>query len=329
MAAAKVPLSLKGIKKYSNIERMTCLKPLKRIAFFTIFIASSNSTFGQSYLDLVKFQYKSTPINGYEGAPGGSRVNEFTFDATVPVELNEKFALITGFIGESLGSQVEPNDSNITQVYGTTLKFGLNVKYNDRFSMQYVLLPKISSDFIELSSDDFQLGAVVLAKYKKSDFFTWKYGLYYNQELFGPFFVPLLGFYMHRPDSRWEFNLTLPLLAEVNYNLTNNLQTGARFNAFVRTYNLNKAVFTENGEYLQKTSQELQAFLRFFPVKGLIIEGGIGFTVGRRFDIYNDRDKMKWGLSAFNFGDDRPEPENPQLKNGMIFSLRAIYRYDL
>lgn len=150
----------------------------------------------QDYLDLLKFRYESTPLNGYEGVDDGSaRIDEFTLDATVPVVLNDKIALITGFTGESLGSRFTPNDTNITQVYATTLKLGLNVQYNDRFSMQYVFLPKISSDFIEVDADDVQLGGVVLAKYAKNDHFKWKYGLYYNGELFGAFFVPLLGFY--------------------------------------------------------------------------------------------------------------------------------------
>lgn len=304
-------------------------KHLKSIITAGIAVLVYFPTAGQSYLDLFQFQYKSTPINGYEEAPGGSRVDEFLLDATVPIKLNDRFALITGFIGESLGSQVEPNDTNVTQVYATTLKLGVNVQYNDRLSMQYILLPKIASDFIKLGRSDFQLGAVALAKLKKSEDFIWKFGLYYNQELFGPFFVPLLGFYYHRPDSPWEFNLTLPLLAEANYSFSNKIQTGVRFNAFVRTYNLNKEFYTENGEYLQKTSNEIQAFCRFFPTKSLVIEGGVGFTIGRRFDIYDDQYKMKWGLSAFTFGDDRPESQNPQLKNGMIFTLKAVYRYSL
>lgn len=310
---------------------MSTSKPIgQNLLLSLLLLLFSNFAQSQDYIDLLKFRYESTPLNGYEGVDNGSsRIDEFTLDATVPVVLNDKIALITGFTGESLGSRFTPNDTNITQVYATTLKVGLNVQYNDRFSMQYIFLPKVSSDFIDVDGDDIQLGGAVLAKYAKNEHFKWKYGLYYNSELFGPFFVPLLGFYYHRQGSPWEFDVTLPLAANADYRFNQKFTAGAHFGAFVRTYNLNKPYFTENGEYLQKNNQELFFYGRWEPVKNVLIEAGAGFTVGRRFRIYDDQYKVRWGVSAFMVGDDRPEPENPNLRDGMIFSLRAVYRYPL
>ncbi|QTN38670.1 hypothetical protein HZ996_05715 [Cryomorphaceae bacterium] len=306
------------------------MKTLRHLTAFLFCLVLGNTLWAQDYVDLLKFRYESTPLNGYEGVEGGNaRIDEFTLDATVPVVLNDRVALITGFIGESLSSKFTPNDTNVTQVFGTTLKLGLNVQHNDRLSIQYVLLPKISSDFIEIGSDDIQLGGVVLAKYAKNDYFKWKYGLYYNGELFGAFFVPLFGFYYHRPGSPWEFDITLPLAANANYAFNQKWSAGAHFGAFVRTYNLNKPFFTEQGEYLQKNNQELYFYGRFEPVKNVLLEAGAGFTVGRRFGIYDEEDRVRFGVSAFMFGDERPEPANPNIKDGMIFSLRAVYRYPL
>ncbi len=282
----------------------------------------------QNYLDLVKLRYESTPPTNYEGVDEGqSQINEFFLDLTAPIELNDRYAIITGFIGESLSSQFKPDDPHITRVYATTLKVGLNVKYNNRFSVQYVLLPKIASDFI--GGGNIQLGGVVLAKYARSNELKWKYGLYYNSELFGPFFVPLLGVYYHRAGSRWEFDLTLPLSANADYRLSDHWSAGAHFGTFVRTYNLNQSPFIENSGYLQKNGQELFLYGRWKPLRSLILEAGVGFTVGRRYEIYDDQDKVHWGILTLMVGDDRPEPENPNFRNGMIFSLRAVYRYPL
>ena len=319
-----------SIRKFETMRRSIHIRPTLLLSLSLLLLLFSTSVQSQNYLDLLKFRYESTPLNGYEGVDEGSaRIDEFTLDATVPVVLNNKIALITGFTGESLSSRFAPNDTNITQVYATTLKIGLNVQYNDRFSMQYILLPKISSDFIEVDGDDVQIGGVVLAKRARNDNFRWKYGLYYNSELFGPFFVPLIGFYYKPDNSPWEFDITLPLAANADYRISERFTAGAHFGAFVRTYNLNKPYFTRNGEYLQKNNQELFVYGRWEPVENLLLEAGAGFTVGRRFRIYDDQYKVRWGVSAFMFGDDRPEPENPNIRDGMMFSVRAVYRYPL
>src|SRR5690606_28468199 len=102
-----------------------------------------------------------------------------------------------------------------------------------------ILLPKLSSDFKEINANDFQLGAIAILKYEKKDNLNYKLGAYYNSELFGPFFVPILGMYYLSPSEKLEIDLSLPLWADINYKVLEKVRVGANFAAFVRTYYLN------------------------------------------------------------------------------------------
>ena len=109
---------------------------------FTQFFAK-----GQDYIDLAKLHYANTPVNQFDSATNGTRVEEFGLDATLPIELSEKTAFITGLYLESISTKVAPENSNLTSVYTANLKLGVNLKHSEKWSGTYILLPKLSSDF--------------------------------------------------------------------------------------------------------------------------------------------------------------------------------------
>lgn len=297
---------------------------------FTILFFSmvSTSVFSQQYIDLGKFHYANTPVNQFDSATQGTRIQEYGLDLTVPIVLDSAKTFITGLYAESVSTQTAPANSNLTSVYSTMLKVGMNFKYGDKWEGTYIFLPKISSDFKKIGASDFQYGAYALFKYKKHDHLNYKFGIYYNSELFGPFFVPILGFYYLNKNEKFEMNFNLPIAADMNYKLKNWVRIGMNFSAFVRSYHLNEPYNNNPDNYLTKTTNEIFGYLQFHLTKSVVFQTKVGYSIGRNYRIYDIEDRITWGMSAFKFGDDR-EKLSTDFSDGMILRARLIYRYNL
>ena len=303
---------------------------LKRIFLGITYLVMifQNQVIAQDYVDLIRFKYANTPLNQFDTTTSSTRVEEYVLDATLPIVLSDKYALITGFDLQNMRTAVNPVAPTLTSFYTILLKAGLNVNYGEKWAVNYIFLPKISSDLKELSSRDFQYGAYVLAKYAKNENLKYQFGMYYNSELFGPFFVPLLGLYYLSPSKKLEINATLPVWADINYRFNDYFRLGMSFSAFVRSYNINEAQYSEIGEYLVKSTNEPMIYLQYEPVKSIILQAKVGYSIGRSYRIYDETDKITFGLSAFRFGDDR-EQLNSDFSDGLLFEARVFYRFHI
>ena len=201
----------------------------------------------------------------------------------------------------------------------------MNVNYSDKWSATYLLLPKLASSFNEeVSRSDFQLGALGLIK-KKNESLSYKFGAYMNGDLFGPFLVPLFGFYYHK--NNLEMDIIIPSYAKINYNLSLTVTTGVNWRATVKSYNLNSytSPISQGNLYMHHLSNEVGAHLSYEPIKGIIIRAISGLSLGRSFRIYENGDKIDFGLSLFRFGDNRTQL-NTDFENGQFHRLELCYR---
>ena len=301
------------------------IKPL----LFLPFLLFSLIGHSQDYVDLFKFTYSNSPFNKEDSINGTARIQEFYVDLTLPIKINEKTVFITGATIEQLSVNTRPSGFNINSVLSTTLKLGLNLKHSKKWAGTYMILPKIASDFNNAPRNIFQLGGLALYKYHKKPNLKYRIGLYYNSELFGPLFVPLLGVYYLSKNKKLEVNLTLPVWADINYRFTNWFASGINFSAFVRSYYLSPSSTPANKEmYMVKASNEIYGYLQFTAKKSFIFQAKAGWSIGRQFSTYDIDEKIGWGLSAFKFNDNRTQ-KNRDISDGLIFQARFIYRFNI
>ncbi|MGB0887576.1 MAG: DUF6268 family outer membrane beta-barrel protein [Vicingaceae bacterium] len=279
-------------------------------------------SFGQDYADLARFHYSNTPQNNFDSIGGNTNVEDFGLDVTLPILLPSKNLILTGFNIDQIKTKLHPTN-NYSTLSTINLKVGFNKKHSDKWSGTYMLLPKLSSDFKNLESKDFQLGGLVLMKYNKKENLKYNIGLYYNRELFGSFFAPLFGLYYKSENEKLEINLTLPIWADVNYKLTNFMKVGANLSVGVRSYHL-----SESAAYVVKKSNDVFGYLQFNLTKSVLLQTKTGYAFGRSFKVYDDEDKTDFGLSGFRFGDERTVI-NPTFKDGLLFKIRLIYRFHI
>lgn len=309
-------------KSYLNHIKFNSLKKIQLIFIISVwpYIASA-----QDYIDLARFDYSASSSNTFIGSTASTVLREMNGNLTLPIVVNDSFAVITGVTYENVTATFDPDRSKESMT-GLALKLGANVKHNSKWSGTYMLLPQISSDLEKIGSRDFQLGGVVLVKYNKTDHFNYKFGLYGNSEQFGPFFVPLFGFYHLSQNKKFEANVLLPLSVDFNYSVAQDVRFGLNFKGQIKSYNVNTLVGTETERYLTKAAKDLYTYFQYGFENGLQIQLGFGRTLGRTYLMYDE--KVSLGMPLVYFGDNRTQL-NTEFDDGWLFKVSAFYRLKL
>lgn len=275
----------------------------------------SFSTLCQNYIDPIRIEYFWGGNPKFDTSDESASFNELVIDATLPIPLNKKTNLVTGFIIERIDTRVF-EDQPALNLSGYTLKLGINRIFSDKWSANFILVPKISSDMENISRKDYQIGTFVLFRNDLTPEKNFKYGFYANAELFGPFLVPVFGFY--KKSGPMEINLLLPIRGDINRRIHENVRLGIQYNGFVRSYEL-------DGNYLEKANNELAAYVQF-NFKGVNLQILGGSSIGRKFRVYQNNEKVDFGLTAIRFGDDRNQL-NTDFKDGLYLRSVLSYRF--
>lgn len=286
-----------------------------------------STVLAQEYVDLVRASYIFSPNNQFDNSEEDTHIQEAILNLTLPVRINDNNALIFGAYNEIIQTRLSP-DAGFTQLYTINPKIGLSTTYGFRWSSNVLLLPKLSSDLVApISSQDWQFGLIALMKYKKRKDLQYRFGFYYNGEIFGPLIVPILGLYYQSKDKKYEVNLNLPLLADVNMRIGRYTRWGVNFFGIVRTYNLDASAYG-TGAYVTKISNEPYTYLQFRLGQNILLETMLGYSVARSYRAYRDGDNLDFAISALRFGDDRQQV-NTDFSDGLIIRGRLTYRFYL
>ena len=291
-----------------------------RIFLFVVLLAPC-TLLGQDYADLFKMGYAETFENEFEGTDATTDVRTVDIDLTIPIVLNEQHTFVTGtFFGRN-HLQLYPN-AEATSLYSTTLKLGLQSQWSERWSTTVVLLPKIASDYHDITGDDFYFGGFATAKYKKNEHLTWRFGLYASNEAFGIFMTPIFGWYYLSPNKKFEMNMSLPISADMNYRM-GDFAVGLDYFGIGRSFNI-----PEDNTYVDLSSLDFAGYLQYGILKqSILLRAKMGYS-SNDFEVYQQGETVDLVVSAFTFGDDRTQL-NPTIKGGIFFKFEAIYRFHL
>lgn len=290
-----------------------------------LFLLVSNFCHSQGFVDLFSINYGKSAPTAYENSSQTTSITNFDTNLTLPIELNEKYAVITGGDFSYNSLQLFPG-SNFNNLYLTRLKAGINITHSEHWSGTYILLPKLSSDYINLGMDDFYMGGVAVLKYKKNKNLSYKFGLYASDEAFGLFISPIIGLYYLSPSGRFEMNLYLPNDGDLNYKLTDKMKVGIDFVGRGKSFKL-----TTDGvrsSYVENNSMEFSSYLQNNSLwKDILLRLKVGFSTNS-FDVYPIDQKIDFATSLFQFGDDRTQLNNKLSSSGFV-KIEAIYRLDI
>jgi hypothetical protein len=293
---------------------------LKRIAILLIFVPLMG--LGQDYVDLIKLGYSNTFTATFKDSGENADGQSFFADLNFPVVLSLNHALITGVNLNTHQLPLFPNQE-VSHLYSLMLKLGLATTYSETWSSTLVFLPKLSSDYRNLSSDDLYFGGYGLLKYKKSRNLLYKFGAYGSTEAFGLFFTPVIGLYYTSPNKLLEMDLSLPISADINYAL-GKIVLGVDYFGIGRSFHLD----VEPGTYVEQNPLEFSGYLQFNVLQNsILLRAKAGYS-SYESEVYADNEKLDVRITAFSIGDERTQL-NPDMTGGIFFKLEALYRFNL
>ena len=307
------------IDKYSKNDNRSKMKFLKLYVFLVFATIPLVFIRGQDYLNIARVSYDFSANNSYDTGDGETDLSEFSFDLNLPIPISNNRAFLTGILYENFRTELYSDKAYSFQTIN--LKIGINQKLNEKWSYTYLLLPKFSSDLKKITTDDIQVGGVILFKKSITKNLNYKFGMFYNSDLFGPFFSPILGLYYQK--DKWETNLILPSSGDLNYKITENGKVGLRFEGSVKSFNLNDH-FEGKNHFVRRSNNEISSYLNWkWDNVNFLFQ--LGYSIGRSYRTYEKGDKVDLTISFITLGK-YDKQLNKDFSDGLFLKASVIYQ---
>jgi len=299
---------------------------MKRLSFFLLALSIALSALAQQSLDILTISGRYGLPQSYDDTYTQKATEAGLFlGLTAPIVLSEKTIIYNSlnyfYFNVQGDSNIPENIANPINIHGIILRTGLYQKFGNGQGLQLLFAPRMMSDMNNIDGKSFQFGGMALYEKVFSDQLTLSFGAMYNQELFGPYLVPLVNVNWVI-SSKWSIAGMLPIYAKVNYHVSDNLTVGFSHFGLITSYALGDPAYS--GDYIERQSIDLSLFARQRLFGNFFLEGRVGRSFGRGYKQFAGDQKVKFAIPLVAFGDDRVE-KNSTFKDGIIFDLRFVF----
>lgn len=247
-----------------------------RITLFFLVVTVTSSA--QYFVDIFSFNRQSYNV------PNGAQTNDLFVNAFIP----KVFKSGNTFFVRAHYEKLDLKKDSLSATYSSiTMPLGMQVQLkNPKWKFTGLVIPKIASADLSASfSDIFQIGVYSLFTVTESEKFRYKFGLYYNREFFGNFFVPLVGVDW-KVNDRFSVFGTLPQSFKASYSIVpSRLNAGLAFRSMTRSFR-----GEDNNTFVRYNELQFKTFFDFYltPKNVVYIEGG--YFLGKTPLLYNNVD---------------------------------------
>ncbi len=303
---------------------------MKPIIFLSLFLCLALTAKSQNSLDIINFSGRYGFPQSYENTYNGTATEYGTyFNFTRPVPISEKtiwYNSLNHFYFNVQGdSDIPETELNPIKLHGLILRTGLYQKFNRGRGIQLLFAPRLMSDFKDFDGHSFQFGGVFMYEKVYNPDLLVSYGAMYNQELFGPYVVPLINIYWKISD-KWNIKGLFPVTLKVNYLANKNLTLGLSHFGLITSYYLSDPLY--KGDYIERKSIDLSLFFRQRLSGNFYIEGKAGRTFGRSYSQFECDQKVNFSLPLVGFGDNRVA-KNTTFNDGFFIDFGFVYNISL
>lgn len=247
----------------------------------------------QPFVDLfsVKTQYFSP--KPYIGDPSGKlSVMQYEGNFLLPMEQRNKDVILFGGNFTQLSFTASGKTILHSNLYSTSLAAGYEKQWkNEKWKTMVMAIPKINGEQIDFSGNRFQMGGIALFTYKKKENLKYHFGLYYNKEFFGDYFMPLLGIDWKINDHMNLFG-DMPANLNFEYRISNSFYTGVSYLTLLGTYRLNNGMYVLNGDRLWGDNQ-FKAYINCYIAKHIVWFAEGGQTFAHMYQLYNQNNEVE------------------------------------
>jgi Domain of unknown function (DUF6268) len=299
---------------------------MKKFIITGLLIALTVSGFAQNRFDLfyVAGNYNfmnTTPVNADNNYETVIQSN-----LSIPIVFKDSSVWFTSidYSHFSMNNEFMVTDINPIEKFnlnGFLIRTGYVHKFNSKQSLQILFIPRYMGDFNASFSKSIQFGGLAMYEKVKSENYTWRVGVLYNQEFFGTYIVPV--FYLDwNITSKIKIKGLLPVYAKIYVQPSEKLSYGLHFIGLTTSYRINEPDF-EN-YYVDRRSINLSAFANVNLFDNIFLETRAGYSLSKDYGLFAENDKIDLGLPLVNIGDDRTRANN-EYSGSPFIHLRLIY----
>jgi hypothetical protein len=187
--------------------------------------------------------------------------------------------------------------------------------FSKKWSIALSVIPRWNGKQDNMFDNSFQLGGTALATFKSSPRCSYRLGIYYNDEFFGPFIIPLVGLDWNISPKDNLFG-NLPQIMTYEHRVSNRFSFGAVYRMFNNSFRIGS-----------NNSQSADAFMRINEMQVLLsadiyLSKHIAFNVEAGHSMFRH---IRLGLDQD--GKDYYSDEN--VNDGFVIKAGLVYRVRL
>jgi hypothetical protein len=255
---------------------------------------------------------KATEYGSINSITAGIKLSEKT---KIPISFNHFYFNVQG------DPEIPEDLANPIIINGFILRTGWYQYFGNGHAIQLMVAPRLMTDFKNVDGNSFQIGGLAVYEKTFKEELTMSFGAIYNQELFGPYLVPLVDLHW-QISPKWRIDGMIPVTLRVVYSVNDNMSVGFNHFGLITTYALGHDAYA--GDYMERQSIDLSLFLRHRLGGNFFVEGMAGYAVGRKYKQYAGDQKVNFAIPLVTFGDDRVA-KNVTFNDGMILTLKLVY----
>ena len=299
---------------------------MKQLVLILMGMSFGISLFGQGTIDILTISGRYASPEPYDSVyTGKAQESGFMVNLVAPIELSKKtiwYNSLNYFYWNVTNDEEMPTDiANPIGIHGFILRTGLYQKFSKGRGIQLFFVPRLMSDLNNINGQHYQFGGIVMYEKKFHDRLTMKFGGMLNQELFGPYLVPLVDL-KWKISERWSITGLLPVYSKINYKVSDQFTAGINHFGLITTYKLGDPAY--QGDYIERSSIDVGFFGRYRLAGNIYVEGRFGRTLDRSYAQYAADQKVDFSIPLVGFGDDRVQ-KNVSFQDGIYANIRLVY----
>jgi len=280
----------------------------KRLFSIIACICFANDCRTQPLLDIVNIRYQVSPNAGaFRQNFVRNYIRYWTVSTNLPVAFKNKKSILLASPGfEQWKCAFPKKEATDAFVKGWSLPLLWIQTLNPIWTITTGVIIRNNAEAFDLNKA-WQAGGLILFTYEKSKQLKYKFGLYYNSELSGPFFMPLLGIDW-RSDKTNIYGV-LPGSLTIERKLNTVFYYGISFRAITNSYQ------QYNNKFIRIDDNQLTVFMDYYLSGHFVINAEAGHSIFRRIRL-GDNQKHPFYYFTANTND------NWLLKTSLAYRLR-------
>ncbi len=263
-------IPVKGILFY-KMKKNIC----SAIIFLSLLLLPCFKSGAQPYFDIANIYYQQSPDNSlYHSDENPLKTQLISASLQAAFKIKKDYVNFNPFCDYY---QLQFSLPGKQELYG----MGLGLTYlkqwrNEKWSTAFVVIPRLNSDLKKVDGNDYQVGGALLSTYKKNEKLSYKFGVYYNSEFFGPYILPLLGINW-KVSPRLDIFGVLPNQLNIEYKISKVFYTGVKLAFITNSYRF------DDHDFLRVNDNHVKVFLDTYLTKNIVFNIQAGQSVLRKY----------------------------------------------